>query len=81
MPIDLDDKATAAEQLQKVLEDNLFLKNLFMKYKGVENPFICGGSKEQGEDGLPEYIMVCPALGADGYAVYKKYKDYDAPSY
>lgn len=57
------------------------LEKLFMKYKGIHSPFICGGSKETGEDGLPDMIFVAPAMGADGFAIYQKAKDYSAPSY
>ena len=66
------------EQLQ---EDNDFMMDLLKKLKGVDNPFICGATEDVGEDGLPDYIMVCPALGADGFAVYKKHRDYSSPSY
>jgi len=32
-------------------------------------------------DGMNEYILVCPMYGADGFAMYKKHKDYSAPGY
>lgn len=57
------------------------LEDLIKKYKGIDNPFICGGTTEKGEDGLPDMIFVCPLMGADGFAIYKKYKDYSAPGY
>ena len=57
------------------------LEQLILKYKGIHNPFICGGSKETGDDGLPNMIFVAPAMGADGFAIYQKVKDYSAPSY
>ena len=57
------------------------LEQLILKYKGICNPFICGGSKETGDDGLPNMIFVAPAMGADGFAIYQKVKDYSAPSY
>lgn len=53
------------------------LKRLY----GVDRPFICGNTKEIDEDGLPRFILVCPAYGADGFAMYKKHKDYSAPGY
>ena len=65
----------------EVVEENRFLKETLHKMYGIDSPFICGGGGEVGEDRMPEYILVCPALGADGYATYKKYKDYDAPGY
>lgn len=43
--------------------------------------FICGEGGEKDEMGLPDAIFVCPAYGLDGMAMYKKHKDYSAPSY
>ena len=43
--------------------------------------FICGEAGEKDSMGLPEKIMVCPAYGLDGFAVYKKDRDYDAPEW
>lgn len=57
------------------------LEQLILKYKGIYNPFICGGSKEKDEDGLPNIIFVAPMMGADGFAIYQKIKDYSAPEY
>ena len=48
------------------------LEQLILKYKGIHNPFICGGSKDTGDDGLPNMIFVAPAMGADGFAIYQK---------
>jgi hypothetical protein len=31
--------------------------------------------------GLPEKIMVCPTHGLDGFASYKKDRDYSAPGW
>lgn len=42
--------------------------------------FICGGS-EISADGLPELVMICPAYGLDGFAVYHKASEYSAPEY
>lgn len=67
--------------IEELIEENTFLKDTLNKMYGIESPFICGGAGETGEDHLPEFILVCPALGADGFATYKKYKDYSAPSY
>lgn len=49
------------------------------KYQGVY--FICGEGGEKDEMGLPEFISVCPAMGLDGFAMYKKHKDYSAPEW
>lgn len=43
--------------------------------------FICGDGDGVGADGLPNMIMVCPAYGLDGFAIYRKAADYSAPSY
>ena len=43
--------------------------------------FICGEAGEKDNMGLPEKIMVCPAYGLDGFASYKKDRDYDAPGW
>lgn len=43
--------------------------------------FICGEVGGKGEDDLPEKILVCPAYGLDGFAVYKKEADYSAPGW
>jgi len=34
--------------------------------------FICGEAGNSDEIGLPEYILVCPQMGANETAVYKK---------
>jgi len=34
--------------------------------------FICGEAGDSDEHGLPEYILVCPQMGANETAVYKK---------
>ena len=56
-------------------------KEELRKLYGVDRPFICGDAGERGADGLKEYILVCPMYGADGFAMYKKHKDYSAPGY
>ena len=43
--------------------------------------FICGEAGEKDSMGLPEKIMVCPAYGLDGFASYKKDRDYNAPGW
>jgi len=43
--------------------------------------FICSECGEKDKVGLPEKILVCPAYGSDGFAVYTKTTDYSAPSY
>lgn len=43
--------------------------------------FICGVAGEFCKDGMREYVMICPTLGADGFAMYKKHTDYSAPGW
>lgn len=43
--------------------------------------FICGEIGDKDEMGLPEQILICPYHGLDGFAVYKKEKDYSAPGW
>ena len=43
--------------------------------------FICGEGGNKDTMGLPEKILVCPAYGLDGFAVYTKTADYSAPGY
>ena len=43
--------------------------------------FICGEAGEKDSMGLPETILVRPAYGLDGFAMYKKHTDYSAPEW
>lgn len=43
--------------------------------------FICGEGGDKDQMGLPEMILICPALGLDGFAAYKKSIDYSAPGW
>ncbi len=49
------------------------------KLEGVY--FICGEAGIKDAMGLPEKIMVCPAYGLDGFAIYTKTSNYSAPEY
>jgi hypothetical protein len=49
------------------------------KLEGVY--FICGEAGAKDDMGLPEKIMVCPAYGLDGFAIYTKTSGYSAPEY
>lgn len=69
------------DELAHLREENERLKEELKRLYGVERPFICGNTEEIDEDGLPKYILVCPSYGADGFAIYKKHKDYSAPGY
>jgi hypothetical protein len=43
-------------------------------------PFICGAT-ENGPDGLPEYIQICPTYGLSGSCPYKKNGVYSEPEW
>lgn len=70
----------------KELIDNLTTQNEKFREElarlyGVDRPFICGTAGKPGEDNMPEFVLVCPMYGADGFALYKKFKPYSAPEY
>jgi hypothetical protein len=62
-----DDEKKQFETLKKI-----FVHTNPEKFEGVY--FICGEAGEKDDMGLPEYIHVCPAYGADFRAttMYKK---------
>jgi hypothetical protein len=65
----------------ELVKENERMREELRKLFGVERPFICGTAGGTGADGMSDYVLVCPAYGADGAAMYKKYKDYSAPEY
>jgi len=65
----------------EVVKENARMRDELKALYGVDKPFICGVAGDVQEDKLNEYILVCPAYGADGFAMYKKYKNYSAPEY
>jgi hypothetical protein len=65
----------------ELVKENERMREELRKLFGVERPFICGVAGGKGVDGMPDYVLVCPSYGADGAAMYKKYKDYSAPEY
>ena len=69
------------DELEKLKKENARLVEELKRLYGVERPFICGTAGDKGKDHMYEYILVCPAYGADGFAMYKKHKDYSAPGY
>ena len=66
---------------ESLIKDIERMKEELKRLYGVERPFICGTAGNLGSDNLAEYILVCPMYGADGFAMYKKHKDYSAPEY
>ena len=69
------------DELALLKKENARLVEELKRLYGVERPFICGTAGKVCDDGMAEYILVCPAYGADGFAMYKKHKDYSAPGY
>jgi hypothetical protein len=69
------------DEIDQLKKENARLVEELKRLYGVDRPFICGTVGEVGTDGMNEYILVCPAYGADGFAMYKKHKDYSAPGY
>jgi hypothetical protein len=68
-------------ELEQLRKENAQLKEELKRLYGVDRPFICGWGGQEGLDGMKEFVLVCPAYGADGFALYKKHKDYSAPGY
>ena len=65
----------------ELVKENDRMREELRKLFGVERPFICGVAGGVGADNMADYVLVCPSYGADGSAMYKKYKDYSAPGY
>jgi hypothetical protein len=64
---------------KKVEKYETILKHAMSEKTGAF--FICGEAGEKDSMGLPEKIMICPTYGLDGFASYKKDRDYDAPGW
>jgi hypothetical protein len=69
------------DELEQLRKENARLMEELKRLYGVDRPFICGEAGGKGPDNMSEFILVCPAYGADGFAMYKKHKDYSAPEY
>ena len=65
----------------ELVKENERMREELRKLFGVDRPFICGVAGGVGADNMADYVLVCPSYGADGSAMYKKYKDYSAPEY
>lgn len=66
---------------EKLAEENDKLKEELKRLYGVDRPFICGDIGESDSVGLRDFYLISPAYGADGFAIYKKHKEYSAPGY
>jgi hypothetical protein len=69
------------DEIEQLRKENARLVEELKRLYGVDRPFICGTIGTVGQDGMNEFVLVCPAYGADGFAMYKKHKDYSAPGY
>lgn len=67
--------------IEELTVENQRLREELQRLYGVERPFICGDLGDQDQHGMREYYLVCPSYGSDGFALYKKVKDYSAPEY
>ena len=77
----LTEPVVASQGDPELVKENDRMREELRKLFGVERPFICGVAGGVGADGMADYVLVCPSYGADGMAMYKKYKDYSAPEY
>ena len=77
----LTEPVVASQGDPELVKENERMREELRKLFGVERPFICGVAGGVGADGMADYVLVCPSYGADGSAMYKKYKDYSAPEY
>ena len=77
---ELEELKLAYQKLQKRAEKtHKILSHLLSEQTGMF--FICGEAGEKDTLGLPEKIFVCPTYGLDGFCVYKKDGEYDAPGW
>jgi hypothetical protein len=72
---------TDQEIIEKLTEQNEKFREELARLYGIDRPFICGVAGDVGEDKMHDFILVCPMYGADGFAMYKKFKPYSAPGY
>lgn len=66
---------------ESLIKENARMTEELKRLYGVERPFICGDMGDTDVHGMREYYLICPSYGADGAAIYKKYKDYTAPEH
>ena len=78
---DFEPEVDPYQIINDLVAENDRLKEELAKLYGIERPFICGEVGEKGVDNMPEYVLVCPMYGADGFAMYKKHKDYSTPGW
>lgn len=87
MSLEIDEHKNHIAELQKLINDLNYKVDRLSTVLATANPeisgamFICGVGGETCQDGMKEYVMICPAPGAAGHAIYKKETDYSAPGY
>jgi hypothetical protein len=71
------------DEIEKLQAENEKLKTIIRHLLPKESGayFICGGSAELDDDGLPKAILVCPIFGAEGSAIYTQTSPYSAPGW
>ena len=71
------------ERIKELEAENEKLKNILRKAFPEKSGhfFICGEAGEKDTSGLPDKVFICPTYGLDGFAVYKKERDYTAPGW
>ena len=71
------------ERIKELEAENEKLKNILRKAFPEKSGhfFICGEAGEKDSSGLPDKVFICPTYGLDGFAVYKKDRDYTAPGW
>jgi hypothetical protein len=70
-----------ANLIAALTEDVHSLRKLIQQYHGVDHPFICGHVEGTELGTLPEQIVVCPAMGSDVTAVYRRVTPASGPEY
>lgn len=87
MSLEIDVLQNTIAELEKQKRDLEYKLNRLATIVATASPevsgamYICGVGGETCKDGMREYVMICPALGADGHAIYKKHTDYSAPGW
>jgi len=64
---------------KKVEKYETILKHAMAEKSGVF--FISGEAGEIDNNGLPDTVFICPAMGLDWSVAYRKDRDYDAPGW